>query len=182
MSSTRAPAGVVLTGGASKRMGVDKAFVVVDGAPMVVRVADALWEAGCHPVECQGGDGDAIGRLGLQRVADLVPGAGPASAILEALRRHGGPIVVAACDLPALDAATVGAVIDAGRAAGIATAASDGERHLLSYWSGDAVAALQAALDDGLDSYRAVLERVGAVDVAVPSASMRNVNRPDEVT
>ncbi|MGA1077227.1 MAG: molybdenum cofactor guanylyltransferase, partial [Ilumatobacteraceae bacterium] len=50
------PVGVVLAGGASRRMGTDKAFVAVDGRSMVLRVADALVSGGCGPLVCQGGD------------------------------------------------------------------------------------------------------------------------------
>jgi len=181
VSSGRTAVGVVLTGGASSRMGTDKAFVVVDGAPMVVRVADALWEAGCHPVECQGGDIDALSALGLSAVQDLTPGAGPASAIREALQRNHGPIVVAACDLADLDAATVRSVIAAGQHGAVAVAESDGHRHLLSYWSPGAAVLLDEALGDGRSAYRDVLDRVGAAPVPVPSVAMRNVNRPDDV-
>jgi molybdopterin-guanine dinucleotide biosynthesis protein A len=163
------PAGVILTGGASRRMGRDKAFVEVEGRPMVVAVADALWEGGCHPVECQGGDLDGLFELGLPAVADTTPLAGPVAAIADALGRHVGPVVVAACDLASLDAATVRRVIGVGATDGtVAVAASGGRRHLLSYWTPDALGRL------GRDcSYR------DALDVA-PDA-MRNVNEPDDL-
>lgn len=180
--SAHGPAGVVLTGGASRRMGLDKAFVVVDGAPMVVRVADALWEAGCHPVQCQGGDLDAIHALGLEGFADDEPGAGPVVAIRQALVRLDRPLVAAACDLPDLDAASVRTVIEAGRASGLAVATSEGFRHLLGYWSPSSVGALDDVIADGVQSYGDVLERLGATEVAVPAAALRNVNHPDEVT
>ena len=100
-------AGIVLAGGASRRMGADKAFVVVDGRPMVVAVADALWEGGCSPVECQGGDVERLAGLGMTAFPDTRPGTGPVAAIVDALERTGDTVVVAACDLPGLDAATV---------------------------------------------------------------------------
>ena len=39
--------GAVLCGGASRRMGADKATILVDGVAMARRVADALAAAGC---------------------------------------------------------------------------------------------------------------------------------------
>lgn len=176
-----APTGIILTGGESTRMGRDKAFVVVDGAPMLVRVADALWEAGCHPVQCQGGDLAAIAELGFDAFPDAAPGAGPVGAIADALRRVDGPIVVAACDLAELDAAAVGAVIAAGATAGVAVAVADGHRHLLSHWTPAAADALRDPSGDGARSYREALDRAGAVEVAVAPGALRNVNRPGDL-
>lgn len=179
--SAPSPAGVVLTGGASSRMGTDKALIDVDGVPMVVWVVDALRAAGCRPVQCQGGDLDALAELGLDGFADDAPGAGPVVAIRQAVRRLDGPVVVAACDLADLDAASVDAVVEAGSAAGAAVAVSEGRRHLLSYWSRSAAVAAGAALEAGVDAYGEVLERVGAVDVPVAAAPMRNVNHPGDL-
>lgn len=171
-------AGVILTGGESRRMGRDKAFVEVAGRPMVVAVADALWEAGCNPVECQGGDLDRLADLGLPAVADSTPGGGPVAAIVDALGRHQGPIVVAACDLVRLDAGTVQQVIDVGSVDGaaVAVAASGGHRHLLSYWTPDVVDRLERG-----GSYRDALDAAGATSVAVDDELMRNVNEPDDL-
>jgi len=41
---------LILAGGASKRMGRDKATMIVEGAPMIVRVAHALRNAGCKSI------------------------------------------------------------------------------------------------------------------------------------
>lgn len=158
-------------------MGIDKAFVVVDGRPMVVVVADALWEAGCHPVECQGGDLDRLAELGLSGAPDAIAGAGPVAAIGEALDRFARPIVVAACDLGRLDASAVRSVIDAGVEHDlVAVATSDGRRHLLSYWT--------PSVRDRLPStgpYREALDAVGAVEVPVEGEALDNFNTPDQL-
>ena len=177
------PVGIVLTGGASTRMGVDKATLVVDGKPLVVRVADALWEASCHPVECQGGDPVAIAEYGLDAHPDAQPGGGPVAAIRDALQRHAGSnVVVAACDLVDLDAGTVGAVLEAaGDDADVAVATTDGERHLLAWWRAGSAERLDEALDAGVRSFRGALERLETTDVAVAPAAVRNLNSPTDV-
>lgn len=184
MSHRGHPVGVILAGGASRRMGVDKALLEIDGRPMVVRVADALWEAGCHPVACQGGETRRINALGLDVVPDPIPDAGPVAAIRTALEHHGGPVVIAACDLADLDAASVRAVIDVGRsdpAQLVSVATADGCPHLLSYWSAQALDPLTELIAGGVTAYRIALERLGACSVPVPSASVRNLNRPEDL-
>lgn len=64
------PAGVVLAGGASSRMGVDKAFVDVDGLPMISRVVAALRAGGCEPITVLGGDVARLATIGLSARPD----------------------------------------------------------------------------------------------------------------
>ena len=44
------PAGLLLAAGAGRRMGRPKAFVEVDGRPLLLRALDALRDGGCSPV------------------------------------------------------------------------------------------------------------------------------------
>lgn len=177
------PVGVVLTGGASKRMGSDKATLVVDGKPMAVRVADAMWEAGCHPVEAQGGDVAAIEQYGLRTIPDRQPGCGPVTAIRDALYRHAGAdVVVAACDLVDLDSHTVRSLIEAGNPdVEVVVATTDGERHLVGWWRAGSAERLQELIGRDIVSYRAVLDELRTVDVEVGTASVRNVNAPADL-
>jgi molybdopterin-guanine dinucleotide biosynthesis protein A len=180
----RHPVGVVLTGGASTRMGVDKATLVIGDKPMAVRVADVMWEAGCQPVECQGGDVATITEYGLVAVPDRDPGSGPVAAIRDALDRHeGSDVVVVACDLVDVDAATIAAVSDAGAGgdADVAVAASDGQRHLISWWSAGVGPRLDELVGAGVTSYREALSELKAVDVAVDPTVVRNVNTPTDL-
>ena len=167
-------------------MGADKAFVVVDGRPMAVIVADALWEGGCNPVECQGGDVDRLGsELGLVAAPDPVDDRGPVAGIVAALERHRRPVLTVACDLPRLDAPTVRAVIEAGRRAeSVAVARADGHDHLVAYWPPDAEATLAGLIATSSDhdpSLRAALDACAAIRVDVEPSAVRNVNRPDDI-
>jgi molybdenum cofactor guanylyltransferase len=180
----RHPVGVVLTGGGSTRMGVDKATLIVGDKPMVIRVADAMWEAGCHPVECQGGDLAAMAEYGLEAWPDTESGAGPVAAIRDALaRHHESDVVVAACDLVDIDAATISAVADAGGhgEADVAVAVAGGRRHLISWWRAGQGSHLGDLLDAGVASYRSVLAELRVVDVEVDPAAVRNVNTPTDL-
>ncbi len=180
----RHPVGVVLTGGASTRMGVDKATLFVGDRPMAVRVADAMWEAGCQPVECQGGDVAAITEYGLEVVPDRIPGTGPLAAIRDALERHeGSDVVVAACDLVDLDGATITALVAAGaeRDVDVAVVVADDERHLVSWWRSGLCSRVGELVDAGVTSYREALSALRVADVEAAPAVVRNINTPDDL-
>lgn len=96
------PGGVgalLLTGGTSRRMGFDKASLVVDGEPCASRLARLL-SAVADPVIEVG-----PGWTGLRFVVEEPPGAGPLAAVAAGCAElgraeHYGPALVLACDLP----------------------------------------------------------------------------------
>jgi len=95
-------AGILLTGGRSRRMGVDKALLVVDGETLAVRAGRRL-AAVCEPT-LELGDGAS----GLDHVRESPAGAGPLAALATAgatLRARGftGPVLVLAVDLPSVE-------------------------------------------------------------------------------
>jgi molybdenum cofactor guanylyltransferase len=174
------PIGAVLCGGASRRMGVDKATIEVDGVAMARRLADVLAAAGCSPVVAVGGDPSALSRLGLEVVDDGFPGEGPLGGILTALA-VGAPAAVVACDLPRLGSETMSALIAALGGHGAAIALSDRAEPLCAVWAGSATAALRAQFDSG---ERAVHRAIGSLDVVwvpVAGADLRNVNTPADL-
>jgi molybdopterin-guanine dinucleotide biosynthesis protein A len=92
-------AGLLLTGGSSRRMGRDKASLPVGGRSLAARVAASLSQV-VEPVLEVG-----PGRSGLALAPEDRPGAGPLAALVagwQALTAegHSGPVVVVACDLP----------------------------------------------------------------------------------
>jgi molybdopterin-guanine dinucleotide biosynthesis protein A len=97
-------AGVVLCGGRSVRMGVDKATIEVGGTTLLARAIARLSEA-CDPVLI------APGSLSLdidarRLVRDALPDAGPLGGIVAALHRSPHPLLaVVAVDMPWLDPA-----------------------------------------------------------------------------
>ena len=79
-------AGAVLVGGASRRMGVDKASLEVDGRPLAVTACSALLGAGISPVAVVGGASHPPLPPGVKWLPDRWPGEGPLGGILTALR------------------------------------------------------------------------------------------------
>jgi len=177
------PVGAVLAGGASRRMGRPKAFVEVDGTAMARRVADTLAEAGCRPIVAIGGDAEAMAGLGISTVADSHPGEGPLGAIITALEHAAPcPVLVAACDLPWLDVATVAALIAARRDdVDVIAAATDRIEPLLSLWSPAALEHARAAFAAGERAVHVVLGGLRVHTVEVAPSALRNVNRPDDL-
>ena len=91
------PVGLVLAGGASRRMGQDKALLPMSGPSLPERAASRLARV-CPQIALAAGGRDLV--PGLPAVADG-PGAGPAAGILGAAAAYPGrPLLVLACDLP----------------------------------------------------------------------------------
>ncbi len=92
------PWGVVLAGGASARMGRDKALLEVDGRTLIARAVQKLEEAGVPVVVARG---ERAPLPGIRTVPDG-GGRGPAAGILgaaHAVAARSG-LLVLACDLP----------------------------------------------------------------------------------
>jgi molybdopterin-guanine dinucleotide biosynthesis protein A len=128
--------GAVLAGGASRRMGQDKAFVDWHGRPLVAVAAAALAGAGAAPVLAIGGDAARLRDAGLVPVSDDHPGEGPLGGILTALAATAEDLlVVLTCDLAAVGRAEVAAVVVALAAdpeADVAAPLLDGRPQFLS--------------------------------------------------
>jgi molybdenum cofactor guanylyltransferase len=178
-------AGAVLCGGASRRMGADKALVRVDDVPMAERVATALESAGCAPLVLIGGDPAALASLDRPLIADRWPGAGPLGGVITALVAHHADVVVAACDLPWLDAATVGAVLHAA-----ATSAPDVDvvvahtgriEPALAWWSASCLPELERCFADGRRALHEAITAMRWREVAVEPSALRNVNAPADL-
>ena len=68
-------------------MGRDKALVEVDGTPWSLAPIEALQGSGAEPVVLVGGDAAALGRFGVEVVADRWPQEGPLAGMATALDR-----------------------------------------------------------------------------------------------
>jgi len=104
-------AGLLLTGGSSRRMGHDKGRIVVAGEPIAQRIARLVAAVAAPVLEV------GPGLTGLDAVREEPPGGGPLAAIVagaQALGRlgHRGPALVVACDLPLLTADALAVVAD----------------------------------------------------------------------
>lgn len=163
--------GAVLCGGASRRMGRDKALLPVEGIAMAVRVADGLARAGAVDVFAVGGDADALTRLGLRVVADDEPGDGPFPATLTALRAATAPMVlVVSCDLVAPDATAMAATVAALEASpapvvGAVPLVEGHHQWTHAAWRVAGLPALEAARADGVGSLKRAAERLTIVEV-----------------
>lgn len=96
MTAARLMAGLLLTGGASRRMGTDKARLVLNGESLAARAARVLSTV-CDPVVEVG-----PGVSGLPAVQEDPSGAGPLVALLAGVGALGRPrsVLLLACDMP----------------------------------------------------------------------------------
>ena len=174
----------VLIGGASRRMGVDKATLEIGGIALGYRVAEAL---GCNEgrtvVAC-GGRPEVARSLGLTHVPDDDPGAGPLVAVLTMLRTFpGSDVIVAACDLGGLDRATVRKFESSGLLTGhdVAVAFVETRQQSLMRWSASALPLVERLVVDGERSLRGAFGQLRVKDVAVEGPVMVNLNAPSDV-
>ncbi len=184
--------GLVLAGGASLRMGADKALLMVDGRPLVQRAADLLGGI-CDDVLIASGDGRRLAVAGAQQVADAVPDGGPVAGILAGLQASRTPLVaVVAVDMPFASAAVLTLLADlavTGVHPVVAPVADGRLQPLHAVWAVHSVPILQRRLGQGQRSVTAAATAVGVHRVpervwrpADPTGRFaQNLNRPADV-
>ncbi len=183
-------AGVVLAGGRSTRMGVDKALAPLAGRPLFVHVAarfapqvDALFLNA-------NGDTARFASLGYAIVADAAPnaGCGPLAGVAAALGHAHAQgfdwLATAPCDAPFLPLDLVARLAAAADESGapIAVAASAGGLEpMFALWSTTLAPEVAAALAAGEGGPRGLMRRFRAAEARFDDAdAFVNLNSPEE--
>ncbi|MCC6614089.1 MAG: molybdenum cofactor guanylyltransferase [Anaerolineae bacterium] len=95
----------IIAGGESTRMGTDKAFVPVDGKPLVERLLERVAGLGQGETFIIANRPDGYQALGLPIYPDILPGKGSLGGIYTALTVSQNPFtLMLACDMPFVNA------------------------------------------------------------------------------
>lgn len=188
------PVGIVLAGGASLRMGRDKARIELSGETLAASAARRL-AAVCSEVALA----DAGRNLhpGLPSLPDG-PGRGPAAGLLGAARHFPGrPLLALACDLPGVPAALLAELARSPEEVDWAVPRWErGIEPLCALWGPRALARLAARVESGRHALWSLAEEAEeeGVDLAVrwldgdllasfgpPAEVFLNVNTPEDL-
>lgn len=189
----------ILAGGASRRLGRDKAFTRVGGHRLVdlavasVQGASTIWLVMGSRERLEGARGALPG--GVTAVPDDRPGHGPMGGLRTALRRHPGEwLAVLAVDLPLVPPGWWVRLASFHRDGALALVPSHAPGRwepLAALYHGSLAAELTAWMDRDdasslvLRSWLDDLDRQGKVvavpTTSLPAGSLRNVNRPEDV-
>ncbi|MFT5681351.1 MAG: molybdopterin-guanine dinucleotide biosynthesis protein A [Myxococcota bacterium] len=164
--------GFVLAGGASKRMGRDKALLPIDGEPLAARTARILSEGGCRPVHIVG---NQPGLSGLdwpvlrEPDGDHHPLRGVATALASL---PDGLALFAPCDLPALTSQAIDSLLAVGGPCRVVG------QPLLCVLSSEQAhrAAAHAHAGGSVRAFVAELE-----PLILPESVLLNANRPEDL-
>jgi molybdenum cofactor guanylyltransferase len=94
---------LILAGGASRRMGRDKAFIEFQSRPLIARVIERV-QAVCTESFIIANDAERYAQFGLPIISDVYPGKGSLGGIYSGLlAAHEPYALVVACDMPFLN-------------------------------------------------------------------------------
>ena len=177
------PAGILLTGGASRRMGTDKATIIVGGETLARRSARLLGAVCTTVVEV------GPGVSGCDAVREDPPGEGPLAAVLagaarlEELAVGPSPIVVLACDLPRLTDAALRRVATHPGAASVVPVVAGRPQWACTRWSIEARTRAAVAYAAGERGLRVLAEMPDLV--ALPTDddadAFSDADRPEDL-
>lgn len=190
MNSNHKLCGLVLAGGRSSRMGVDKATLVhPDGRSLVTRCHDLLHDAGCGHIV-----------ISLRHDQEIPAGLDEAEIVRDPEGTDGGPMVgiitgmrlrpdddwlVLACDLPRLDVETlknlIVSILPEEKFLAYASESDDQPEPLCAFYSHAALPILEQAHSEHFSSPRKILMRHGCrLLEAVTPRALENTNTPGD--
>jgi len=173
----------ILCGGASRRMGSDKARLPHPSGGTLLERAAALAASCCKEVVLLSGE-RGYPELGLPALADAEPDCGPLGGLVAAMRRSGErAILLLPVDMTGLTAEHLSALIDGFREGdGPIVARGPERRHpALSIWPASSRFAAESSLSTGRLALHPLLDQLDARELELPSAALVNWNRPGDM-
>ncbi|MEO6795193.1 MAG: molybdenum cofactor guanylyltransferase [Mycobacterium sp.] len=188
-------AGVVLAGGASRRMGRDKATLTVaglfDGRTLVEHLVSVVAQR-CDPVYVVAAQGQVLPDLPAQVLRDEVPGLGPLPAVGLGLRTAACAgaerAFVCAVDMPFLTPELIDQLVNSARVRGpdseadIVLPSADRDHYLAAVYRTALAETIDALVATGERRVGALVAMVGVQRIGPSdSAALANLNSPDDI-
>lgn len=179
-------AAIVLCGGASSRMGTPKAWLPIEGEPMLLRILRVMED--CSPRVVVAAPDQPLPELpeGVIVARDAERGRGPMEGLAAGLRCVSGLVYVSSCDAPFLTKRFIERMASLLGDEAIAVPEVEGRRHPLAavYRSGGVLAVVEELLDRQrfrlMDLLARVPTRFVRAEELPGTESLRNVNTPEE--
>lgn len=194
MSTAEAVLGVVLAGGAGRRIGGGKAWRRLAGRPLIQHAIDRIGPQVGALALSGSADDPKLAALGLPLLADTIPKIGPLAGISAALNSATAllpgcrAVLIVPVDCPFLPDDLAGRLADRMAAAGATLAyAVSGERAhpAVSLWSPTLATGLAGLVrEEGIHRAGEAVRRLGGVPVpfeCTPVDPFFNVNGPDDL-
>ena len=173
----------ILAGGASRRMGRDKAMLEIDGEPLLLHIARAAQETGASVVVVGRDRPDEWPEPDVRFVTDDVNGIGPLGGLATALRSSGVGVILLACDMPRMSSEAIAWLLthvdDGSR--GVVVRNGDRLEPLFAFYPLALLEEIGSMIRDGRHRLRDLLSSFTIIDA--PGAlrpALRNVNTPAE--
>lgn len=176
--------GLILSGGRSARMGMDKGLIDYHGTPQREHLHDLLGNWCKHVyVSCKECHGIPAN---LKPLPDLFTLDSPLNGILSAFRKHPDSAwLTVPVDMPLIDETVIAHLLSQRKPGALATCYFDSEgkqpEPLLCVWEKEACAFLTRFYEDGNFSPRQFLTTHAVNIVLAPSAIHLNINTPEDL-
>lgn len=182
--------GAVLLGGASRRMGQDKANLELAGLPLWKSQAAKLLAVGCGEVLLSVHAGQLAGvalQPKLKRVEDESPDAGPLAGLVACLCRAGRSLLILPVDMPGLTEPLLRKILahSEGKSHPVVLSAGGRLQPLVGLYPFACLPTLEEALAGGMLSPTQILTTrldYGVVELGDDDSAMQNLNTPAEWT
>jgi molybdopterin-guanine dinucleotide biosynthesis protein A len=176
--------GVVLNGGQSSRMGVDKGSMSVRGRPLIDISISALRESGAEEIVIVGGEYLECQFAGVVQIEDRYPGEGPLGGVITALSviEHDLAVILSN-DLLHLDPSTILKIVSTINDGDMVLPVTNGTRQVLcGVWRRNLLPVLIEAFADGKRSIQSALDSIDVTEVFdINPTKFQNANTPSDI-
>lgn len=177
--------GVVLMGGKSSRMGMDKSLLEIDNQPLY-KIAGKKLAFYCNQVFLSVNEKQPTeNNYDYPYITDRYEGEGPIGAMLSCMDRIEGPILFLACDMPYISENDIKALINLKNKNNICSTYFHPQREmyepLFSIWEPNSKTVLEPYFASGNRSLQRFLHQQNVPKINMPNPeNFININHPDE--
>jgi len=169
---------IILAGGGSGRMDVDKSMLPIKGKPMVEHICEQLCDS-FEQTLVSANEVDKLAFLGFEVIPDKIPGQGPLMGIASALEASANELnFVVACDIPHIDLTYVRRMLAEAEEADIVIPTTGDERYepLFAVYRKSALKAINEVLSSGGRKISDVFARCRVKYIEMEARGFTNLN------